>query len=215
LPGTFSLPDSFTLDRSNKEEDEMKKLLSSALFVILLSGLTLTVPADAQTSERWLHVRVEQAATEDQAAETVRVNLPLRVAEKILPAIHADKLQEGRIRLRHGHMHGVDLRAVLEAIQELGDGEFLTVQSDDANVRVAKQGGYLLVSVDEQTGDAEKVDVKLPFTVVEALLSGEKDELNVLAAIQALSEHQDDALVTVQSEREMVRVWIDSKSTME
>jgi hypothetical protein len=193
----------------------MKKLLSGTLFVILLAGLALAVPAEGQAGERWLHVRVEQAGAEGEAGETVRVNLPLKVAEKILPAIHADKLQQGRVRLPHAHVHGVDLRAVLEAIRELGDGEFLTVQSDDENVRVAKQGGYLLISVDEQKGDAEKVDIKLPFSVVEALLSGEKDELNVLAAIQALSQHEDEVLVTVQSEREMVRVWIDSKSTME
>jgi hypothetical protein len=200
----------------------MRKLISGSLFLILLSGLALALPAaglaapaDAQTPDRWLHVRVEQAATEDQAAETVRVNLPLKVAEKILPAIHSDELNQGRLRLHHANIHGVDLRAVLEAIQEVGDGEFLTVQSDDTNVRVAKQGGYLLVGVDEQKGDGDKVDIKVPFTVVEALLSGEKDELNVLAAIQALSEHEDDVLVTVQSEHEMVRVWIDSKSTIE
>lgn len=193
----------------------MRKLLSGSLFVILLSGLTLAAPARGQAVDRWLHVRVEQADTEGEAGETVRVNLPLKMAEKLLPAIRADQLHQGRLRLRHAHVHGVDLRAVLEAVRELGDGEFLTVQSDDENVRVAKQGGYLLVSVDGQKEEAEKVDIKLPFTVVEALLSGEKDELNVLAAVRALSEHKDTVLVTVESKREMVRVWIDSVPEME
>jgi hypothetical protein len=48
--------------------------------------------------------------------------------------------------------------------------------------------------------------------VVNALLSGEKDELNVVAAIHALGDYQDLDLVSVTDENTTVRVWVDAKN---
>lgn len=197
----------------------MRKLLPGSLSLFLIAGAALALPAASRAADpaspaggRWLHVRVEKAGED---GESVRVNLPLKVAEKVLPAIRADELHEGRLRIHHARVHGVDLRALLEAVRELEDGEFLTVQSNEQNVRVAKKEGYLLVNVDESKGGAEKVNVKVPFPVVEALLSGEEDELNLLAAVQALSAQGDDVLLTVESDKELVRIWVDSRSSME
>lgn len=49
-------------------------------------------------------------------------------------------------------------------------------------------------------------------SIVEALLSGAKDELDLAAAIRALSAHGDSILVTVEDGRNTVRVWVDSKN---
>jgi hypothetical protein len=67
----------------------------------------------------------------------------------------------------------------------------------------------------EKNGKAKErsqVDVKVPMKVVEALLSAGKDELDVLAALRALSAHGDTELVTVKSDDSTVRVWLDSKN---
>ena len=93
--------------------------------------------------------------------------------------------------------------------------------SDRESVRVAKEGGYLVVKVrpgarEAKDGDRhhpQNVDVRLPMDVVEALLSGSRDELDILAAIKALSAHKDLALVTVNDKSQTVRIWIDSKNT--
>ena len=89
---------------------------------------------------------------------------------------------------------------------------FVTVQEDDELVRVWKESGYLKVSVREGQGEetgGENVDVSLPMTVVDALLSGEENELNITAAIEALVEEGEGELVTVTGEDEKVRVWVD------
>jgi hypothetical protein len=49
--------------------------------------------------------------------------------------------------------------------------------------------------------------------VVAALLSGGKDELDLVAALQALGDHPDTELVTVEDGENTVRVWLDSKNT--
>jgi len=56
------------------------------------------------------------------------------------------------------------------------------------------------------------VQIKVPMKVVDALLSAGKDELDIVAALKALSAHGDTDLVTVKDEENTVHVWMDSKN---
>jgi hypothetical protein len=168
-------------------------------------------PAGASgKQDRWLHVRVENP---DSKEETVRVNVPLELAERVLPTINRSKLQNGRVKVDQLDCHGVDVRALLDAVRSSKDGEFVTVQSKDADVRVAKQGGYFLVHVLDKNRDKKgRVEVKVPIKVVDALFSGDKDELDLVAGLHALSAQGDTELVSVKDEENTVRIWLDSKS---
>jgi len=48
--------------------------------------------------------------------------------------------------------------------------------------------------------------------VVDALFSAGKDELDLVAALHALSAQGDTELVSVKDEENTVRVWLDSKN---
>jgi hypothetical protein len=197
----------------------MKRSLSLLLFLVWTFSSALAFGA-----ERWVHVKVTDAGKD---GEKVRINIPLSLAEKVLPTINADKLQNGKIKVGAEDLKGVDLRALLEAVREAPDNEYVTVESLHENVRVAKSGGFMLIKVREAEHEAEKagkavrtqpksvVDIKVPFTVVTALLSGEKDELNLVAALQALNQNGDVDLVTVNDEDSTVRIWVDSQNTAE
>lgn len=63
--------------------------------------------------------------------------------------------------------------------------------------------------------DAENVDVKIPLTVVNALVAPGNNELDVVAAIKALAAHGDTEIVNVKDGNNTVRVWLDSKSAAE
>jgi hypothetical protein len=120
----------------------------------------------------------------------------------------------------------------------------VTVQSDDGDVRVAKQAGYLLIHVTDKSGkhhiarhmhksdksedSADKseksesasthesrVEVKVPMKVVDALFSAGKDELDLVAALRALSASGDSEIVSVKDGENTVRVWLDSKNVSE
>ncbi len=190
----------------------MKRALRTLAALAWASLLVLAAPAAAQEQgERWLHIRVDDS---NGKGEKVRVNLPLSLAEKVLPAIKTHELREGKLRIRNRGVRDVDIRAIVEALKTTRDGEFLTVQSEDENVRVAKQGGYLLIEVRGKNG--ENVDVKVPMTVVEALLDADDpNELNLVAAVRALAEHGDIIIVDVREQKETVRVWVDTRSTQE
>jgi hypothetical protein len=207
---------------------QTSRLIENALFSIAApvfgSILLLTPAIDAQTSphsnsgqtvlasshDRWLHVRVTNS---DRNEETVRVNVPLELAEKVLPTINRDRLHSGRVRLDEIDCHGVDLRAVLDAVRTSKDGEFVTVQNKESDVRVAKHNGTLFVHVFEKNRPKKsEVEVKVPMRVVDALLSGGKDELDVVAGLRALSAQGDTELVSVKDQENTVRVWLDSKN---
>src|SRR6266404_4694285 len=185
-------------------------LAASLLVAAALFAPVAAAQASASSHDRWLHVRVTNPGKNE---ETVRVNVPLELAEKVLPTINKDRLHSGKVRLDDIDCHGVDLRALVDAVRTSKDGEFVTVQSKDSDVRVAKQNGYLFVHVFEKNRPKKsQVEVKVPMRVVDALLSGGKDELDLVAELHALSSQGDTELVSVKDQENTVRVWLDSKN---
>jgi len=188
---------------------------------MLLAVIWLTVGTLAIAADQWVHIKVVETGED---GERVRVNIPLSLAEKVLPTINANKFCHGKVKVDNLNINEVDLRALLEAVRTAQDNEYVTVDSKHENVRVAKSGGYLLIKVRETQEPKEKgakpegakavstVDGKVPFSVVSSLLSGEKDELDVVAALRALGEYPDLDLVKVEDGSSTVRVWIDSKN---
>src|SRR5271163_1885347 len=214
--------------------------IAAVLLFVPLSGHAQT----ASGGDRWLHVRV---VSTDAKGESVCVNVPLELAEKVLPAINKDQLHGGKVTIDKFDGNDVDFRAVLDAVRTSKDGEFVTVNGKDGeDVRVAKQGGFLVVHVTDKSGHLEHhhhwnkdgnkdgeekksddsasskasatpsvshVEVKIPLSVVDALLSSGKDQLDLVAGLKALSAQGDTELVSVKDEENSVRVWVDSKNT--
>ncbi len=179
------------------------KTLLPVLAVFCIGTAVLAAPP-----ERYLHVKVDG----QMGREHVRVNIPLSLAEKVIPAINQGQLRDGKVQLGNFHANGVDLKALLDAVRSAPDGEFVTVQEPGTDVRVAKVNGKMVVHVIDRDGK-EKVDVNVPWAVAEALASDGDHQLNVEAAIQALEKAGDTTLVTVTDNDQTVRVWIDSRNT--
>ncbi len=178
-------------------------------FMILIAWVSLALSA---TTEKWLHIKVDSTAGK---TEHVRVNIPLEMAEKILPAINHEHLRQGKVQIGEAKVNDVDLRAVMDAIRNAKDNEFVSVDSDDESVRVAKEGGNLVIKAKGSKKHNENVHVTIPLTVVDALLSGGKNELDLVAAIRALSAYGDAVLVTVTDGTDNVKIWVDSLSTVQ
>ena len=193
-------------------------IATTAVLLSPLGTLAQATAAPASSSQsaasvsrdRWLHVRV---ISSDAKGETVRVNVPLELAEKVLPAIHQERIHDGKVKIDNAHVNDVDLRAIVDAIRTTKDGEFVTVQSNDCEVRVAKQSNHLIVHVlDKESSKKSAVEVKVPMKVIDALFSAGKDELDLVAALHALAAQGDTELVSVKDHENTVRVWLDSKN---
>jgi hypothetical protein len=194
-----------------------KGLQGAAIFSLFAASvIALAAPLFAAGAERYLHVKVEDGAN----GESVNVNVPLSMAQKILPTINNRDLHNGCVRIHDAEMNGVDVRTLLDAVRNAPDNDFVTVkQRNNAEIRVAKSNGNIIVhvnDVNDHGGKDQKVDVTVPIKVVDALLSTAKDnELDIASALRALSDAGDILLVTVEDEGQKVRVWVDSRNTSE
>lgn len=196
---------------ANRSERTIMKPVKLFFSVLALSSailLTATLAMSA-TAIRYLHVKV----TNPTSHELVRVNVPLVLAEKIIPAINHGELRNGKVQIGHLNADEVNVRAILDALKTAPEGEFVTVQDTGDDVRVAKEHGQVVVHVIDKNSK-ETVDVTVPWDVVEALVSNtSEDQLNIEAAIKALQNVGDTTLVRVSGSDENVRVWIDSRNT--
>ena len=192
----------------------MRKGLRS-LGVVCLSAAMVTGMATAvlaAPAERYLHIKVDDPSK----GESVNVNVPLSMAEKILPTVNKGSLHNGHVTIGKADLNDVDVRTILDALRTAQDNEFVTVKEKDQEVHVAKSNGSLIVHVRESGKDGQKVDVTVPMKVVDALLSTAKEnELDVAAALRALSDAGDALLVTVQDATQHVRIWVDSRNTQD
>jgi hypothetical protein len=165
----------------------------------------------AATVQRWIHVRVESAKG---TSGDVSFNVPIEMASAVLPAIPSDREHHGKFNLQ-ASINGADLRALLDSVRNSPDNVFVTMERHDAEVSVAKSGRFLLIKIVEKPSPEHRrgktIAIKVPTSVVQAMLSSDSDELDVNSGIHALAR-EGEVDVTVNSEKETVRVWTDTKT---
>ena len=195
-----------------RETMRRRTQITAVLGLLVAGMMILAARATAAPAEKYLHVNV----VDSTKGENVNVNVPLSMAEQILPAIHDRDLHDGKVSIRHTDMKGVDIRAVLDAVRTAPDNEFVTVTDKDSDVRVAKANGNLVVHAIDKKNREQKVDVTVPLKVVDALCANAaNDELDIAAAVRALRDAGDVLLVTVHESTQGVRIWVDSRSTQD
>jgi hypothetical protein len=178
--------------------------------LVLATGGVVLAQGTAPTAGKgaWLHVRVEEANKQSK----VSVNLPVAVVDAALQAAPESVISDGHVKLgRFGHhnrdLSVADLRRAWTELKSTGDAEFVSVEDDDETVHIARAGSVVLIRVDKAAG-RDAVRVEVPIDVVDALLSGTGDELNVRAAFAKLQSRRGD-IVRVKDDDSTVRIWID------
>ena len=183
---------------------------STALLLTMLSILTLVAAAAAQQEPGpWIHVEIS-----GESGENINLNLPVAALSAMIAMAPDTIVEDGQLQL--GDTHELPVAAIRDMWRELrdvGDAEFVTVQHEGQNVRIAREGETILVNVNNQDGDAsEEVRVEVPVSVVDALLSGGGDTLNVRAAIDELSTLRGELVRVIESDSN-IRIWINENPT--
>jgi len=195
-------------------DKSIKKIQVVTVLCLLAAVLLSATAATAAPGDRYLHVKVDDA----DKGESVNINLPLSIAEKILPTVNKGHLHAGTVSISDADIEGVDIKAILDAIRTAPDNEFVTVKEKDQDVRVAKSKGNLLIHVRDGSDDkgkhGQKVEITVPMKVIDALFStAKKNELDISAAIRALDGAGETLLVTVEDASQHVKIWVDSRSS--
>ena len=176
-----------------------RKITALAAAFILIAGFAL---ADGEI--RWVNVNV----TEHSEGTNVEVHLPLNLVLSVLKSVDVDNFHRGHIDLDIDDAD-VDWAEIFAAVKDAPDGQFVTVKSTDATVSVRKQGGTLLIDVDEMDGDNAKVKVTVPVECMDALSINDSSQIDVAALLESFDRLPNGDLVTVESNDANVRVWIE------
>jgi len=184
----------------------LRKLATSAAL-----GLLIAFPASSRAGDEkvpWIHVEV----LEDQGdGARVKVNLPLslaKVALSMASEMESEHFDRGHIRIENADITVQDLRALWRELKDAGDAEFVEAEDDGETVKLFRKGSTVFVHVDSDDGD-EKVRIEVPIAVVDALLSGEGETLDLAAAVDQLQGMTPGDIISIRDGEDTVRVWID------
>jgi hypothetical protein len=174
----------------------------------ILVGIAIFFAASGLfAQERWFHVRVSETGADPTE---VAVNLPLSLIEAALKALPEQVHREIDLELNEVDFELEDLRQFWQDVRGLEDATFVTVESPDETVEIAKEGELLVARTTERSEGGAKVDVRFPFAVLDALFQGtEEHEVDLVGAARALAEYGDGDIVTVDDGETKVRVWVD------
>lgn len=183
-----------------------KKILGIAFLTLTLALPALALAGDkANTSDGpWIHIEVRER---DGDGASVNVNLPISLADVALKMVQEKSGKHSRIRVEDEDFTVQDMREMWAEVRRAGDAEFVTVKDGDETVSVSRKGESVFVNVDGD--DGEKVRIELPVAVVDALLSGEGDELDVASAVGKMKDMKKGEIVRVEDGEDTVRIWID------
>lgn len=197
----------------------MKTRIGAGLAVLLGMSLIAVPTGDARAQEAgaeraeraaeasWIHVRVDEGE-----GDGARINLPLSMAEVALESFAKEALDEAHADLgEHGDLTLQDIRRMWAELREAGDGQYVEVRDGDEHIRAYRENDRIHVQVDE--GDEETVRIVAPVALVDALLGGEGEELDLMAAVRELARSGSSELVRVRDGDTTVRVWIDDRNS--
>ena len=177
--------------------------------VALVASLGMTaVPIGAQDAPQpWLHIQI----TGGDDTERVSVNVPLSAAEALLAMAPPEVIAQGQEGLADRGISVSALREMWGQLKDVGDAEFVTIEEGNETIRIARAGDHVEILVND-TDDGETVNVEIPITVVDGLLAGQGDTLNLEAALEAIRGLRGD-VVRVRERDRQVRIWIDEVAT--
>jgi len=168
--------------------------------------LAMAMAAPAAAASPWLHVRVHE-----DKGDKVSVNLPLSVVQVALK-MAPEKITDGKhFKIdEHDHITIADMKTLWRELRDTAEGELVRVESDDDDVRVAREGELMVVHV-KSAERGEEVAVEVPLSLVDTLLAPEGDELDIEGALLQLDKVRGD-IVRVKGDDATVRVWIDEQA---
>lgn len=178
----------------------MKKLFGYALAAILVaSAVPGAAHARSAQKARRLHVEVNE-----KGGDSVSITVPISMARAAL-AIAG----ESRITIEDDDVKVAELRAAWKELKESGEPVKIEAKDGDDDIRITNERGAVRIAVRDRASGASTVDVTVPESAVDALLSGDDASLDLGAALGAIQEGFIGDLVTVDDGGDHVRIWVE------
>ena len=172
---------------------------------LVLATLLMAVCLVAGASDgKWINVHV----TEAESNTNVKVHLPLNLVLSVIGAVDVEGFEGGKVHL---HTEDIDIEwlEVINSVKDAADGEYLVVESDEADVNVTKRADTLLVTINQKTDEMAQVEIVLPSQIINAIYVDDEDRIDIAALLKGFDDLPVGDLVRVTSADANVRVWVE------
>lgn len=161
--------------------------------------LTAVLPSTLLAGERYFHLKVESRIG---AEKSVEMNLPVSVLAKAAPLFPDRPVRARRIELCGYRIKVSEFR---QTWRTLAEGRVVDLAQNDTRLRIHKSGGWFIA----EASNHEQARVRIPAPVIDALLDSSGDRLNFAAAAQTLAASRNGEVMSVVTDDDVVRMWID------
>jgi len=149
---------------------------------LLTAGLALALAGTAAASDLWLHMNVNEAK-----GGQGNLNFPLSTAIGMAGMAANDDHHPGKVKVGGKDMDAKELRHSGRRSRTAPTPISSPVDGPDGKVRIANPAAICSSGANDTKGHGSRVDIKVPTPVIEALLSGGGDELDLKAGLEALA----------------------------
>jgi hypothetical protein len=172
----------------------------------LAGTLLVAGPIRAQQNASWVHIRVQES---DGAQASIDLPVGLVEAAMSIMEREAGERAGGDLNVEIGDDVQVeDLRRMWNELRDAGDAQFFRAQKEGEQVRVYREGDRVFFQTD---GEEKTVRVQVPVAVVDVLLEGEGDSLNLVGAMRELARSGSEDVIEIREGQKTVRAWVDSQ----
>lgn len=176
------------------------RMMAPALALVAMAA---TASAGAEEPAIWLRVEINQAA-HDHAK--ISMTVPLSLIEVVI-----ENVDPSRVMTEIKTEKGIDLAKMWKQIRNMDLDEFITVDTDDAKVRVYKDTKFFRVTVQESEYDSPNVEMKVPFPIMDYLLQPHKEGFKFSELVESVRGSLPMTLLEATHDEGMVKVWIEEK----
>jgi hypothetical protein len=180
------------------------------LFAIFLLVYSAVVPGHATGSARGPRFLRMQVEDRHEAGRPVKVSFSVPYGF-VSGALRFASLGKVRRELDLHFDESVDASEVRTIVQELKDkpdGTDVTRDHEDETLRLRKDGDVVTLEVRKKNRPEEVVTMRLPWRIVDALATGDRD-LDVNGLVSELRDARRGDLLEVTAPDAHVRIWVE------
>jgi hypothetical protein len=216
-PGTFRRRPSFlSLEAEAHVKQPVGKEVQSVvnalfLFALFLLAYSAIVPGHVSGSvrgPRFLRMKVENLRPGAGGPSNVSLSVPYAFVSGALRFASLGKVRREMDLHFDQSVDASDIRTIVQELKDKPDGTDVVRLHEDAEIHVRKDGDMATLEVRKKEHPDEIVTLKLPWRIVDAVSSSDRD-LDVDALLAQLRHAERGDLVEISAPDAHVRIWID------
>jgi hypothetical protein len=176
-----------------------------ALFLLLYSALVPGHTYGSARGPRFLRMKVENLRSDPGE---VSISVPYAFVSGALRFASLGKVRRELDLHFDQSVDASEIRTIVQELKEKPDGTDVARIHDECEIHVRKDGDRATLEVRKKDHREELVTLKLPWRIVDAVSTADRD-LDVDALVAQLRHAERGDLVEVNSPDAHVRIWID------